>query len=765
MKSITKPVDFYGFEPGSDRNMIHWNDIVKYFYLLNEQSGKIIVENMGKSTEGYDYLCAYISSEENLKNLEHYKEVSRKLTDPRGLSQDEIDALVKEGRAFCLVQMSMHSNEVGGTQCVSTLAYELITKDDEQTKKILDNTILVLIPCGCPDGEIDFYEWYNKTKGTPDEGRCSPSLRHKYAGHSNNRDGVHMNLVESKYVYSLINECAPVAFMDHHHQAPEMDRLTITPFVDPINPEMSPLLLREFDWVGGSIAADLSRHGVKGVVTYDEFYQYWLMYSLIDIVRFRNIIGILAESADAHIATPAFIHPETLKENKCAHVIPSTKCPEPWEGGWWHLSDICRQIILATTALLKHLAHNKEEMLSNMAFKALAQTKRGENDEVKAFIIPRAQHDPSVLNTLLHVFKWQKIDVFNLDEDFGTFKKGDLVVPTNQPNYALLKIILTKTDYPVNEFSTRRDGSVISFDMTTANITEQMGIRVFECGEILETSELTPVVLSSDMPANENESYKKANALLNRGEKVWRDEKGNFNTNGVGREVYIPKVALLKMRENGNCEEGFTRLLLETFDFPYELAFDDFIRDKAILDDFDVLIIPGDTEMIVNWGFRSSGEPILQRFLNRGGRIIAWGESCEVVSQHIRRNIINETKGVPKARFNASGSALRVKLSQNDITLGCEKETIALYQNEGVFKIVGDVREKVNYEIFARYADKNLLTSGLLVGEEYINGKPCGFIVKGRNGGDAVLFGFDPKFRMQTDATYKLLFNAIYRYK
>src|SRR5690606_19847113 len=98
-------------------------------------------------------IAAFISSAENIKNLEKYRQISAKLADPRTIKDDaERDALIASGKTIVSISCSIHSTEIVASQMSMNLAYELATATDAETKEILDNTILLLIPSSNPDG-------------------------------------------------------------------------------------------------------------------------------------------------------------------------------------------------------------------------------------------------------------------------------------------------------------------------------------------------------------------------------------------------------------------------------------------------------------------------------------------------------------------------------------------------------------------------------------------------------------------------------------
>ncbi len=202
---VTSPQKFFGFQLGSDRHIARWDKIVDYFRLLEKQGGgRIQVVNMGPSTMGHPFLLAIVSSPKNLANLERLRQVNAKISDPRGLAEAEVKRLVSEGRAVVCQTMSLHASEIGGTQMAPELACDLLSRTDEDTQRILDNVILLLIPSFNPDGQIMVTDWYRKHLGGEYEGASLPWLYHKYAGHDNNRDAFQTNLVESRYVAKIL---------------------------------------------------------------------------------------------------------------------------------------------------------------------------------------------------------------------------------------------------------------------------------------------------------------------------------------------------------------------------------------------------------------------------------------------------------------------------------------------------------------------------------------------------------------------------------
>ena len=230
-RKVSSPKEFFGFQMGSDRKIARWDQIVQYFTLLEAQSDAIKVIDLGLSTEGNPFLLVIISSAKNLQNLERIKEVNAKLSDPRGLTEGEIAPLIREGIAVVCQSMSFHATEIGGTQMAPELAYDLLTGDSKEVQRVRDEVIFLMIPCANPDGQIMVTDWYRKLLGTKYEGCNPPRLYHKYGGHDNCRDAFQTNMIESKYMASILfREWTPQVFIDHHHMGSYGARLFVPPY-------------------------------------------------------------------------------------------------------------------------------------------------------------------------------------------------------------------------------------------------------------------------------------------------------------------------------------------------------------------------------------------------------------------------------------------------------------------------------------------------------------------------------------------------------
>ena len=123
---------------GADHKLVKWPQIVEYFRALAASSNKVKIIDAGKSSEGNPMIVAAISSPENLGRLDHYKEVSQRLANPRGLSPEDAEKLIADERVLVAVSCSIHASEIAATQLSMELAYDLATKDTPEVRRVLD---------------------------------------------------------------------------------------------------------------------------------------------------------------------------------------------------------------------------------------------------------------------------------------------------------------------------------------------------------------------------------------------------------------------------------------------------------------------------------------------------------------------------------------------------------------------------------------------------------------------------------------------------
>jgi hypothetical protein len=127
--AVPTPEAHFGFPMGADRKLIAWDRTVAYFEALAKSSDRIVVREIGKSTEGRPMIAAYLSAPENLKQLSRYQQNQKALADPRRTSPEQAERIIAAHKPVVMITCSIHSTEVASTLTAVDFAYRLLAED------------------------------------------------------------------------------------------------------------------------------------------------------------------------------------------------------------------------------------------------------------------------------------------------------------------------------------------------------------------------------------------------------------------------------------------------------------------------------------------------------------------------------------------------------------------------------------------------------------------------------------------------------------
>src|SRR5262249_22638771 len=478
-QTVPTPESVLGHRPGDDFYLVNYDESREYFRKLAASSNRVKLISVGKTTRGLDWEIAIISSPENLAKLDHYKEISQKLADGRGLTDEAARALAREGRAIVHLDGGLHSTEVAGAQQSVLLAYKLVSSQgDPEVDAILNNTIVMLWPTLNPDGQDEVVGWDRKNVGTSFEVSPLPDLYQEYVGHDNNRDGYMNNMLESQDVTRTELEWNPVVFYCHHQTAPFPTRIFIPPFVEPISSNIHPLMARWLSAIGTDIAAYLDAHGMPGAVNrvgFDNWYPGFLDYTHI----FRGSIAFFTETALYRYATPRFYTVDEFPRERQA-LRSEVFYSSPWTGGWWRLGDAVRYMLGASMAVLDTTAKYHESLLYNRYQAARDNITRFRKEPPFAYVIPQEQHDLPTAATLVEKLLINGVEVHQTVKPFAAngreYRAGSWVILMDQPFAPLVKELFEPQRYP--DLRESPNGPpILPYDVAGWTLRMQMGVE------------------------------------------------------------------------------------------------------------------------------------------------------------------------------------------------------------------------------------------------------------------------------------------------
>jgi len=856
---VPTPESVLGFPVGADFQLADWEAIQGYFRELDRASDRVTVREIGKTAMDRDMILVFVSSEANLARLDEIREGVRRLADPRTTTDDETSRLVASLPAVVFVGCAQHASEVGSTQMSLELAWRLAAEETPEMQAIRDEVLLLLVPSLNPDGHQLVCDWYREHVGTPFEGSWMPWLYQKYVGHDINRDWAMITQAETRNVSRILyEEWFPQILVDVHQMGRSGARMFIPPYYDPVNPNMDPLIQYRLSLVGAQMQLDLSEGGYKGVLT-NAMFDEWLLGYLTSVPTRHNIVAQLIEMASANVASPIFQRRRELRGTKgLDEYAPRANFPEPWEGGWWRLRDIVEYEETALLSVLGLAARSRESVLLDFHRLGTKQVEAGRTEPPFAFLVPADQRDPVTAWRLLTVLRRGGVEVHEARKPFEadgiTYPAGTWVVPMAQPYRAHAKDLLERQVYP--NLRTYPGGPPDRpYDVTGWTLPLLMGVKTVEVVNPFE-AELAKISRDEDLPPglvrkleanpryllverSQNQAYVLANRELAAGTRVRslgrettvaerRFSSGTFvidveegtleglteSAQALGLRAFLvaslpEEVALVNLRPvrlglyqpwTASMDEGWTRWVLEEFEFPYRTVHDAEVRAGGLHERYDAIVLcdispesilrgvrEGDLPKKYTGGIGEEGLFALRDFVREGGTLIGLDASCGLLIDALELPVREVTrpsgedeeerdeeggKGREKTFF-CPGSILRIHAdTDHPLAWGLESSPAVMFSNSPVFEPMEEKKEEKNgptalaqeaepvVEFVGTYPRVNPLLSGWIENDEVIRGKGA-LVQVGFDRGVAILIGFRCQFRAQSHGTYRVLFNAI----
>jgi glutamine amidotransferase-like uncharacterized protein len=749
-KPVPTPASVIGWEPGTDRKLPEWQQVVSYFKALDAASPRIELHTLGKTTLGRPFVAAFIGDSATLANLPKIRDAQRRLADPRLTTPEQRAALLRDGKVVVLVTSSIHSTEVGGILTPMPLAYKLVTGEDEESRAIRKNALVIMVPSLNPDGVDIVNNWYRSSIGTAWEGSQPPVLYHYYTGHDDNRDWYAFTQVETQMVIdSLYNQWHPQIVNDIHQQGSNGSRIFIPPYMDPIEPNIDPILMAGVAQMGKSMTWRLTSAGFVGVAN-NTSYDAWTPARAFQ--HYHGAIRILTETASASLASPINVAFDDLRPGY--NVDPKTTGVDfltRWNGGAWGIGDIVKYQVAASWALLAQAADDRALWLSSYntveEHSVLGKAAPGRADWPSTIVIPAQPARDTAVNAALRILQRGQVEVRRATGAFASggkvFANGSYIIYTSQPYGAFAKTLLEKQHYPdLHEYPGGPPKR--PYDVTAHTLPLLYGFDVaFLKDSVTSTSvPLAPVAQTPWVAAGLSGSKAQRIAIY---------------------QNWSPSM-----------DEGWTRWVFDQYKIPFTVVTAKDIRAGNLRSKFDAIIIPDQQSRAIargpannypdslKGGLAEPGAQALGAFVDAGGTVLAFNEASSYAIEALSLPVTNVLAGVRNTDFYAPGSMLKVEFDKSNALLSgyTAPEQAIWFEASPVFSVTDPTRATV----VARYpaAGTDPLLSGWLLGAPKLAGNAALVDVK-RGAGHVVLFGFRPQYRAQTMATYPLIWNALKR--
>jgi len=372
-QTIPTPKEHFGFDIGDDYHLANYTQTEAYIKKLAAASPRTKYIDMGLTEEGRHQFMLVISSPENIKKLEFYRNISLKLTRAEGLTDEEAHKLSEEGKAIVWIDGGLHASETVGAHQLIQTAYDLVSRNDEETKMILDKDIILMVHAN-PDGQELISDWYMGEKNEKKRNMNVPRLWEKYIGHDNNRDFYMMNMKETQNITrQQYLVWLPQIIYNHHQAGPAGSVVAGPPFRDPFNYVYDPILVTSLDALGSAMNGRLNREGKPGYTQRSgtEF-STWFNGGLRTATYFHNLTGLLTEIIGSPTPSSIPLVPERL--------IPSSATPFPVTPQTWHYKQSIDYSVSLNYAVLNYAARNNDAMLYNAYRMGKNSIDRGSED-------------------------------------------------------------------------------------------------------------------------------------------------------------------------------------------------------------------------------------------------------------------------------------------------------------------------------------------------------------------------------------------------
>jgi hypothetical protein len=374
LPEITTPQAALGHAIGEDYFLANYTQAEAYLKTLAAQSDRTKLVEIGKSGMGRAQYMMIVSSPQNIRNLDKYREIAARLARAKDLTDDQARALAKEGKAVIWIDGGMHASESVHAQALLQGIYNMVSRTDPEAMRILDD-VIILFGEANPDGQQEIANWYMRN---PDpkarEFESLPYLYNRYVGHDNNRDYFRIAQAETTNLTRVFyRQWYPQIIYNHHQPGPPGMVVFIPPFRDPFNYNYDPMIMTALEETGTAIHSRLIAEGKPGSAMRSAAnYSTWYNGNERTSSYFHNAIGILTEI----IGGPT---PEELPLIAGAQ-LPRSDEPMPAPPQLWHMRQSVDYEMSMNDAVLDYASRNRDRLLFNIYRMGKNAIDRGSQD-------------------------------------------------------------------------------------------------------------------------------------------------------------------------------------------------------------------------------------------------------------------------------------------------------------------------------------------------------------------------------------------------
>jgi hypothetical protein len=602
---VPTPLKFLGYIAGAEGHLTYAEDVNRYMRALEAASPRVKVFSTGKSEEGREMIAVAVGADDAIAHLDHYRDITKRLADPRSLTDADASKLVADGKPIYYITGSIHSPETGSPEMLMELAYRLAVEESPLVRKIRDNAIVLITPVVEVDGrdrQIDLSRWRDANPNRP-----VPPLVYwgHYVAHDNNRDNLGLALALSRNVLHTFFDFHPQVLHDLHESVPFMYISTGT---GPYNPSIDPLVVDEWQRMAWHEVQELTKRGLPGVWTYG-FYDGWAPNYMMWAGQGHNAIGRFYETFGNRF--PMTADRIVRGQSDRAWFRPNPPLPSVK----WSLRNNINYQQSGLLLALSDFADRRQHFLEQFYLLGKRSIAKAANEGPSAWVFDGAQKRQGQLNDLMALLRTHGIEVQQSDAPFSVavdwpplskrdktdFAKGSFIIRMDQP-YSRLADAMLDVQY------VRGDEKVYDDTGWTLGYLKNVDFKRVANPDVLKVPmhlwTAAPAAAASNIIENNADTSLPRAVWSSRGTWVVADEPFAVDTKKYGTStivaasvapakshpLHLPRVAILHTWLRTQ-DEGWFRLALESLGIPYSyISTQEVSRTPNLREKFDVIV-------------------------------------------------------------------------------------------------------------------------------------------------------------------------------
>ncbi len=407
--TVPSPLEHHGYIAGAEGKLTYAEDVYRYMRALESASPRVKVFSVGQTEEGREFIVVAIANEETIASLDRYADITRRLADPRKITDEEARTLIANGKPFYYATGAMHSPETGSPEMLMELAFRLAVEDTPFIRAIRDNVITLITPVLEVDGRnriVDLWRYRAANPTLP-----TPPLAYwgKYVVHDNNRDQIAMALALSRNAMKAYDRFHPQVLHDLHESVPF---LYISTGTGPFNPALDPLMIDEWHRMGFHEMDELTRRGLPGVWLHGFWdgwapnYMFWLGAGRNTVARFYETFGNRWPTTEKRVVRD---------QSTRAWFRQNPALPEVQ----WSLRNNINFQQSALLFALHDMAENRERFLERYWTMGKRAVAKATNEGPAAWVIDAGQKRQGQVHELLTLLDRHEIEIHVADAAFS----------------------------------------------------------------------------------------------------------------------------------------------------------------------------------------------------------------------------------------------------------------------------------------------------------------------------------------------------------